>query len=131
MEELYGFMWQYLKKQHWYVLISLLGTLGKVAVMIGLPTLLGLMIDGALISGDFERAITIGWWMLGLGVIGFIGRVINTYGSSRASSRMTEDIRNDVYELMKIGRASCRERWKITAGAEAVKKKKRNVRLDG
>ncbi|MEY8292724.1 ABC transporter ATP-binding protein [Carnobacteriaceae bacterium 52-44] len=95
-----GFMWQYLKKQHWYVLISLLGTLGKVAVMIGLPTLLGLMIDGALISGDFERAITIGWWMLGLGVIGFIGRVINTYGSSRASSRMTEDIRNDVYEQM-------------------------------
>jgi len=95
-----GFMWQYLKKQHWYVFVSLIGTVGKVVVMMGLPTLLGLMIDSALISGDFERAIMIGWWMFGLGIIGFIGRVVNTYGSSLATARMTEDMRNDVYEQM-------------------------------
>lgn len=95
-----GFMWQYLKKQHWYVFVSLIGTVGKVVVMMGLPTLLGLMIDSALISGDFERAIMIGWWMFGLGIIGFVGRVVNTYGSSLATARMTEDMRNDVYEQM-------------------------------
>src|SRR5699024_2501475 len=95
-----GFMWQYLKKQHWYVFVSLIGTVGKVVVMMGLPTLLGLMIDSALISGDFERAIMIGWWMFGLGVVGFVGRTVNTYGSSLATARMTEDMRNDVYEQM-------------------------------
>lgn len=94
------FMWQYLKKQHGYVFISLIGTIGKVAAMIGLPTLLGIMIDTALISGDFDKAMLIGWWMFGLGIIGFIGRTINTYGSSLATSRMTEDIRNDAYEQM-------------------------------
>ena len=94
------FMWQYLKKQHGYVFISLIGTIGKVAAMIGLPTLLGTMIDTALISGDFDKAMLIGWWMFGLGIIGFIGRTINTYGSSLATSRMTEDIRNDAYEQM-------------------------------
>lgn len=95
-----GFMWHYLKKQPGHVLISLIGTIGKVVVMIGLPTLLGLMIDTALLTGDFNRALTIGWWMVGLAVIGFIGRVINTYGSSHATARMTEDMRNDVYEKM-------------------------------
>lgn len=95
-----GFMWHYLKKQQLYVFISLIGTLGKVAVMIGLPTLLGLMIDSALLTGDFSRAVTIGWWMFGLAFIGLLGRIVNTYGSSQATSRMTEDMRNDVYEQM-------------------------------
>jgi len=94
------FMWQYLKQQHWYVLISLVGTLGKVLTMVGIPTLLGLMIDTALISGDFERAITIGWWMFGLAVVGILGRVVTTYGSALATTRMTEVMRNDVYEKM-------------------------------
>jgi ATP-binding cassette subfamily B multidrug efflux pump len=93
-------MWQYLKQQHWYVLISLVGTLGKVLTMVGIPTLLGLMIDTALISGDFERAITIGWWMFGLAVVGILGRVVTTYGSALATTRMTEVMRNDVYEKM-------------------------------
>src|SRR5699024_10351080 len=95
-----GFMWQYLKKQHGYVFISLIGTIGKVAAMIGLPTLLGTMIDTALISGDFDKAITNGWWMVGLGIIGFVGRTVNTYGSSLATARMTEEMRNEVYEKM-------------------------------
>src|SRR5699024_9856442 len=80
--------------------ISLIGTIGKVAAMIGLPTLLGTMIDTALISGDFDKAITIGWWMVGLGIIGFVGRTVNTYGSSLATARMTEEMRNEVYEKM-------------------------------
>lgn len=92
------FMWQYLKKQPWYVFISVIGTLGKVLVMTGLPTLLGLMIDTALIHDGYQRAIMIGWWMLGLATIGFIGRIINAYGSAQATTRMTENMRNDVYE---------------------------------
>lgn len=94
------YMWQYLKQQQWYVFISLVGTIGKVVTMMGIPTLLGLMIDTALISGDFDRAITIGWWMFGLAIIGIIGRVVTTYGSAHATTRMTEVMRNDVYEKM-------------------------------
>lgn len=94
------FMWQYLKNQYLYIFMSVLGTLGKVAVMIGLPTLLGRMIDTALITGDFSEAVRIGWWMLGLGVVGFIGRIISSYGTSKATAKMTEDIRNDVYAKM-------------------------------
>ncbi len=93
-----GFIWDYLKKQHWYVFLSVIGTLGKVLVMIGLPTLLGLMIDSALIQGDFDQAVVIAWWMIGLAILGFIGRIINVYGSANASAKMTADIRNDVYE---------------------------------
>lgn len=92
------FLWQYLKKHNRYVFISLIGTFFKAFVMIALPTLLGRMIDSALITNDFDQAITIGWAMLGLAFVGFIGRVINTYGSAHASSKMTEDMRNDVYE---------------------------------
>ncbi|WP_277630671.1 ABC transporter ATP-binding protein [Atopococcus tabaci] len=94
------FMWQYLKRQHKYVFISVIGTLGKVLVMMGLPTLLGVMIDTALIPGDFDRALTIGWWMFGLAFVGFVGRVISTYGSAHATAKMTEDIRNEVYGRM-------------------------------
>lgn len=94
------FMWQFLKRQHKYVFISVLGTLGKVLVMMGLPTLLGVMIDTALIPGDFDRALTIGWWMFGLAFVGFVGRVISTYGSAHATAKMTEDIRNEVYGRM-------------------------------
>src|SRR5690625_7898157 len=95
-----GFMWQYLKKQHGYVFVSLIGTLGKVAAMIGLPTVLGEMIDKALIAGDFNKAITIGWWMVALGVVGFVGRTVNTYGRSLATTNMTKDMRNHVHEQM-------------------------------
>lgn len=91
------FMWQYLKNQYFYIFLSVLGTLGKVAVMIGLPTLLGRMIDTAIITGDFTEAIVIGWWMLGLAFVGFVGRIISSYGTSKATAKMTEDIRNDVY----------------------------------
>lgn len=93
-----GFIWGYLKKQQWYIFLSVLGTIGKVLVMVGLPTLLGLMIDTALIQGDFDQAVVIAGWMIGLGIFGFIGRIINVYGSANASAKMTEDIRNDVYE---------------------------------
>lgn len=95
-----GFMWQYLKKQYLYIFMSVIGTLGKVAVMIGLPTLLGQMIDTALITGDFEEAKSIGVMMLGLAVLGLLGRIVSSYGSSKATAKMTEDIRNDVYEQM-------------------------------
>lgn len=94
------FMWQYLKKHHRYVFISLIGTLSKVFVMVALPTLLGEMIDNGLIVNDFDHAMKIGWWMLGIAFVGFIGRIINTYGSAHATSRMTEDMRNDVYQKM-------------------------------
>lgn len=91
------FMWKYLKNQYLYIFLSVLGTLGKVAVMIGLPTLLGRMIDTSLITGDFEEAKSIGVLMLGLAALGLLGRVISSYGASKATARMTEDIRNDVY----------------------------------
>lgn len=94
------FMWKYLKNQYLYIFLSVLGTFGKVAVIVGLPTLLGRMIDTSLITGDFEEAKSIGVMMLGLAALGLIGRVISSYGTSKATAKMTEDIRNDVYTKM-------------------------------
>lgn len=95
-----GFIWQYLKKQSIYILMSVIGTIGKVIVMIGLPTLVGKLIDTALITQDFGEIKSIGLLMLALAGLGLLGRIISSYGSSKATAKMTEDIRNDVYEQM-------------------------------
>lgn len=95
-----GFIWQYLKKQYLYILMGIIGTIGKVIVLVGLPTLLGEIIDTALIAKDFEQVKSIALMMMGLAVLGFFGRVISSYGSSKATAKMTEDIRNDVYGQM-------------------------------
>lgn len=95
-----GFIWQYLKKQSIYIFMSVIGTIGKVIVMIGLPTLVGKLIDTALITQNLDEIKSIGLLMLALALLGLLGRIISSYGSSKATAKMTEDIRNDVYEQM-------------------------------
>ncbi|MDN6195451.1 MAG: ABC transporter ATP-binding protein/permease, partial [Atopostipes suicloacalis] len=74
--------------------------IGKVIVLVGLPTLVGQLIDTALINKDYDQIKSIGLLMMGLAALGFLGRVISSYGSSKATAKMTEDIRNDVYKQM-------------------------------
>lgn len=94
------FIWKYLRCYPLLLMATLLGTLGFVAVTLGLPTLLAQMINRALLPNNADLLWRYALGMLLLSLAGIIGRLITSYSSSRIVTSMTMTIRNDVYEKM-------------------------------
>lgn len=95
-----AFIWKYLKQYPLLLFATFIGTLGFVAVTLGLPTLLARMINDALLPNNAELLWRYSAWMVLLALGGLIGRLITSYSSSRIVSNITMNIRNDVYEKM-------------------------------
>lgn len=104
------FIWQYLRKYPKLLVINVIGAFGFVLINLGLPTLLAQMIDNAIIPGDRSLIWRYAIIMLLLTIFGFIGRIVNSYASSKIVSTMTMDMRNDSYtSMMKYSHAEYNE----------------------
>lgn len=100
------FIWQYLRKYPLLLIVNIFGALGMVLINLGLPTLLAQMIDNAIIPGEYNLIWRYASIMLIITILGFAGRVVNSYASSKIVSTMTMDIRNDTYtNMMKYSHA--------------------------
>ncbi|AXY26404.1 multidrug ABC transporter ATP-binding protein [Suicoccus acidiformans] len=94
------FIWQYLRHYKKEIALIILGTLGFVAVTLGLPTLLAEMIDKAILPQNTSLLWRYAAWMLALSILGLLGRTLTTYMASRTVNDMTMQIRNDTYTKM-------------------------------
>ncbi|MFL2099622.1 ABC transporter ATP-binding protein [Desemzia sp. FAM 24101] len=104
------FIWQYLRKYPKLLVINIIGALGFILINLGLPTLLAQMIDNAIIPGDRSLIWRYAIFMLLLTIFGFIGRIVNSYASSKIVNTMTMDMRNDAYtSMMKYSHAEYNE----------------------
>lgn len=104
------FIWQYLRKYPKLLIINIIGALGFILINLGLPTLLAQMIDNAIIPGDRSLIWRYAIFMLLLTIFGFIGRIVNSYASSKIVNTMTMDMRNDAYtSMMKYSHAEYNE----------------------
>lgn len=90
-------MLKYLKRYPALILLNTLGIFSFAAVQLGIPTVMAWMIDNGIGRGDIAYVKNMGAIMLAVCVLGGAGTVLLTYASSRISTYMIRDIRNDVF----------------------------------
>ncbi|MDQ0222491.1 ABC transporter ATP-binding protein [Streptococcus moroccensis] len=94
------FIWSYLKKHPKLLALDIFGAFMFVLVNLGLPTILARMIDEGLIDNRPDRLYYWAVVMLGVIIVGGLGRVVLTYASSKMTTTMIKDMRADLYEKM-------------------------------
>lgn len=90
-------IWKFLSRHFGYVLLTLIGTTGMVSVNLGLPTILGWMIDEVIVRNQPQLFWRYGFMMVGVIILGLLGRVLTAFAASRATTLMTQDLRNAVF----------------------------------
>lgn len=89
---------KYLKKYKLLFIIDAISVFGFALVELGIPTLISKMIDEG-ISGNDTSALWSNWIIMAvISIIGVCGTIILGYTSTKISSNITRDIRNDVFE---------------------------------
>lgn len=90
-------MLRYLKKYPKLIVLNVLGIVSFTFVQLGIPTIMGWMIDQGITTGDLPFIKRMGMLMLAVCTFGGIGTILLSYASSRISTYMIRDIRNDVF----------------------------------
>lgn len=73
---------------------------GFIIIELGLPTLLGKMIDTGVKKGDFEYVKMMGIFMIVITLIGITLNILLTYFGARLNTSIIIDIRDDMYKNM-------------------------------
>ncbi|WP_455649496.1 ABC transporter ATP-binding protein [Enterocloster citroniae] len=87
----------YLKRYKTYVFFNILAILGFAAAELGIPTIVSRMIDNGIVLNDRAYIYKMGAAILAVAIAGGIGNVLLAYCSSQVSTRITRDIRNDIF----------------------------------
>lgn len=90
-------MLKYLKRYPKLILLNIIGILSFVIVQLGIPTIMAWIIDNGIANGDIRYVKNMGIIMLLVSIVGGLGTVLLTFASSRISTYMIRDIRNDVF----------------------------------
>lgn len=90
-------MLKYLKRYPKLILLNIIGIFSFVAVQLGIPTVMAWMIDNGIGKGDIAYIKKMGGIMLIVCILGGAGTILLTFASSRISTYMIRDIRNDVF----------------------------------
>lgn len=88
---------KYLNRYRRYILLNIVGVLGFAAAELGIPTIVARMIDYGIITGDRGYIYQMGLAILAVAILGGIGNVLIAFCSSRVSTAITRDIRNDIF----------------------------------
>ncbi len=89
---------KYIKKQKLLFFLNVIAIISFVLVELGIPTITGIMIDKGIVTQDMDLLIRMGWTLLVLAILGGLGSVLLGYTSSRMATRMTLDIRKDMFK---------------------------------
>lgn len=90
-------MLKYLKRYPKLILLNIIGIFSFVVVQLGIPTVMAWMIDNGIGNGDIVYIKKMGGIMLIVCILGGAGTILLTFASSRISTYMIRDIRNDVF----------------------------------
>ncbi|MCR3759227.1 ABC transporter ATP-binding protein [Clostridium felsineum] len=89
---------KYLKRYKLYVFLNILGVLGFATSELGIPTIVSNMIDKGIAVNNKEYIYKLGVLILVVAVIGGVGNIILAYCSSKVSTSIIRDIRNDIFK---------------------------------
>lgn len=100
-------IWRYIKRYPKWIVLDAFGALCFVLLNLGLPTILAKMVDEGMLTGDRHQLYFWGWIMAVVIILGFLGRIVLIYASSRLTTNMIKSLRNDMFD--KIQEFSHRE----------------------
>lgn len=88
---------RYLKKYRGLVFLNFLAILSFALVELGIPTIVAAMIDQGIAKNDIAYIQKMGVVILLISCVGGLGGILLTYCSSRISTAITRDLRNDIF----------------------------------
>ncbi|WP_346895157.1 ABC transporter ATP-binding protein [Clostridium sp. UBA7503] len=89
---------KYLKKYKMLLMINMISVFGFALVELGIPTIIAKVIDKGIANGDIEYIKTMGLIIVVISIIGVLGTILLGYCSSKISTNVTRDIRNDIFK---------------------------------
>lgn len=93
-------MWKYTVRHKKLLFFNFLCVFGFIIIELGLPTLLGKMIDVGVKEKDFDYVKLMGVFMLIIIAIGVTLNMLLTYVGSKLTTSIIIDIRDDMFETM-------------------------------
>lgn len=91
-------MLKYIKKYKLLVLLDIVAVFSFALVELGIPTVVSKMIDNGIVNNDVSYIYKMGVVIITLAVCGGLGFVLLGFCSSRISTYVTRDIRNDLFK---------------------------------
>ena len=89
---------KYLKKYKMLVFLNVIGVLGFALVELGIPTIMAVVIDRGIAYSDIKYIKRMGIVIVAISVAGVLGRILLGYTSSKISTSLVRDIRNDIFK---------------------------------
>ena len=89
---------KYLKKYKLLLMINIISVFGFALVELGIPTIMAKVIDKGIAHGDIEYIKTMGLIIVVISIIGVLGTILLGYCSSKISTNIIRDIRNDIFK---------------------------------
>lgn len=89
---------KYLKKYKWLFLLNTVALLAFTLVELGIPTIMGTMINEGVQTKNLELVKNQALILLIVAILGGLGTILLNYTSSRIASYITRDIRNDMFD---------------------------------
>ena len=89
---------KYIKRHKFLFMLNLIGILAFTTTELGVPTIMANMINQGVSNQNMDLLQRQGLILLVIAIIGGLGSVLMSYASSRMASRMTRDIRNDLFD---------------------------------
>ncbi len=91
-------MFHYTMKNKRWLFFNFICVFGFILIELGLPTLLARMIDVGIVNNDAEYVHNMGLAMIAIVVVGIVMNIMLGYFTTQITSKMTADIRDDLFE---------------------------------
>lgn len=91
-------MWHYTMRYKKLLFFDFICVFGFILIELGLPTILARMIDVGIRNNDMEYIKKMGLLMIGITIVGIIMNILLGYFTSRITTNIVADIRDDLFE---------------------------------
>ncbi|CUP63142.1 MAG: ABC transporter ATP-binding protein [Clostridium baratii] len=88
----------YLKRYKGLFALNVISVFGFALVELGIPTIMAKIIDVGILNNDIPYIKKMGLIIIAISLIGSCGTILLGYCSSKISTSITRDIRNDIFE---------------------------------
>ncbi|MGG7177703.1 ABC transporter ATP-binding protein [Clostridium paraputrificum] len=89
---------KYLKNYKLLIILNVISVFGFALVELGIPTVMAKVIDTGIINNDIPYIKKMGLIIGVISILGVLGTILLGYCSSKISSSITRDIRNDIFK---------------------------------
>ena len=89
---------KYLKNYKALLILNIISVFGFALVELGIPTIMAKVIDRGIVNSDINYIKRMGVVISFISIVGVLGTILLGYCSSKISSGITRDIRNDIFK---------------------------------